>query len=407
MEESFLKNITILIAEDREQDLKIISNALSKYFNKVYTASNGLDALELYETYKERIDIIISDIEMPKFSGLSLLQKVRQADANIPFIIVSATFNQDTLIKAINLNVTSFLPKPINLIKLLEKIDLLCEKKYFEYKDEQNKKEIENYLKSVNSVALIYKMKSDGDIIYMNQTMLDITGYKEEDLDELYFNDIIHPDIPKKFIDETWEHLKSGNLWKGNTKFISKEKETFYLNNTVFKLESEEDTYITIAFLTTKENLEKRDFHKKVLTSIKEFNLKEYNYKKEIEKLNYSIKNTNRIKTMQVEFNNEIKNLKSKIKFQESQLIEYEKQLNSSSEKYEKMLKTKKEEIKRYVNQIQIQKLNTEKFEKECVRVKSQLVESQKEVNNLREQKDDMYKYIRDLKDLIKNDKKA
>jgi len=120
MEESFLKKISILIVDDNKNDLEIISKSLSKYFKKVHTASNGADAFELYKEYKN-IDIIISDIKMPKINGLELLKLIRNSDFYLPFLIVSATLDQDMLIQAINLNVSSFLPKPINLHSLIER----------------------------------------------------------------------------------------------------------------------------------------------------------------------------------------------------------------------------------------------------------------------------------------------
>lgn len=394
MHQFFLKNISILIVEDNEKDLDIIAKSLKRYFNKVYTATNGSEAYKVYEE-SDNIDLIISDIEMPKLNGLELLKMIRLKDAHIPFIIVSATFDQESLLEAINHNVSSFLPKPVNVQAILEKVDLLCESKFFEFKEKQKQHEINNYLDSVNSVALIYKMKGDGDIIDMNSSMMEISGYSQKELKALRFEDIIHPDIPKKYIDDTWEFVKSGKLWKGNTKFISKQKEVFYLNNTVFKLDSEEDTYITIAFLTTQENLEKRDFHKKVLNNIKEFNLKEQKYKKYIEELTSEIVKLSASKSTITELNSKIASLQSQIK-------NYEKQFDLKDKKYTKMLESKKDEIEIHINKAKKESEQNSKILEEKQKAQDELELLKKENKNIKEENINMQKHIKDLKDILK-----
>lgn len=376
MDENFLKNITILIVEDNQNDLDILVGALNRYFNKILTANNGLDALKIYKENNE-IDIIISDIEMPKMNGLELLKSIRFTDIYTPFIIISAKIESEILMEAINLNVSSYVLKPIDIKTIIEKIDILCEKKYFEFRLKRKQDELNNYISSVDKAAAIFKLKRDGSITYMNELMLEISEYQKKDLEiGLNFDDIIHPDIPKIYIQKAWEDLDSGEIWRGNTKFISKNKETFYLQNTIFKSSDSDDEYIIIAYLTTKENLEKRDFHKKVLLSIKEFNLKEYGYKEEIKSLKEELSKTNMI-----DFEARMKALKEKILIYESQLKKYEDDIVSLNEKYTSMLQTKKDEINKYVDLIQVEKRKNEKIEEQ----NEALLEDRKILKNLNE----------------------
>ena len=72
-----------------------------------------------------------------------------------------------------------------------------------------------------------------------------------------------------------------GETWKGNTKYITKFQELFYLNATIFKIDHDDhDEYITIGFLTTQEQIEKREFHKKVMMNIKENKQKNFDNEK-------------------------------------------------------------------------------------------------------------------------------
>lgn len=394
MEESFLKNVSILIVDDSTMDLEIISKSLSRYFKKVYSANNGSDAYQLYQQNKN-IDIIISDIQMPKINGLELLELIRRSDMYIPYLIVSATFDQDILIKAINLNVSSFLPKPINLQSLIEKIDMLCERKYFKYKEELRKNEIQNYLDSVNSVACIYKMKEDGVITYMNTKMLEISGYNENDIPKLTFDDIIHPDVPNKYIENTWKILNEGKLWKGNTKFIKKNKEEFYLNNTIFKSVSDDDSYITIAFSTTKENKEKREFHKKVIHNINSFHLKENSYKKKIEELNSQKQNLMFLSTTTSE-------LEEKVRRLSSQIEKYEEELTEKDKKYNHMLKSKKAEIEHFIEKAQKEMLKAAVSNEESSHMEKNIKIIAKQNIMLKDENKKAVKRIKDLEELLK-----
>ena len=367
MNESFLKNITILIAEDNEEDLKILVSALNKYFNKVLTATNGLEALKIYKENSD-IDIIISDIVMEKMNGIELLKSIRFSDLYIPFIIISGKIENDILVEAINLNVSSYILKPIDIPTLLEKIDIVCEKKYFEFRLKRKQEELNNYISSVDKVAVVFRLKRDGTITYMNDSMLEVSGYDREDLGELNFDNIIHPDIPKKYIDETWSIIEKGEIWRGNTKFLSKKKELFYLNSTIFKNSDENEEYTSVAFLTTKENLEKRDFHRKVLLSIKEFNLREYRYKEEIKALRNELAVVNI-----TSYESKLHHLKEKIGNYESQLKNYEQKIEEGQKRYTSMLEGKKLEINKYVDLIQTEKQKSQKIEDARVKLRDEL----------------------------------
>ena len=63
-------------------------------------------------------------------------------------------------------------------------------------------------------------------------TKLEFAKPALDELKNINFNELIHPDVTKQSIDETWEILKKGKIWTGNTKFITKYKEAFYLKNT-------------------------------------------------------------------------------------------------------------------------------------------------------------------------------
>lgn len=84
---------------------------LENYFDTIYSASNGLEALNFYDKYKP--DIIITDIEMPKLNGLEFVKKIREKDSSVQIIITTAYSHKEYLLKAIELKLIKYLIKPI------------------------------------------------------------------------------------------------------------------------------------------------------------------------------------------------------------------------------------------------------------------------------------------------------
>jgi two-component system response regulator VanR len=118
-------NIKVLYAEDdtiaRENGIEYLEN----YFDTVYDASNGLEALALYNKHKP--DIIITDIEMPKLNGLEFVQHIRENDNTTQIIITTAYSHKEYLFRAIELKLIKYLIKPINEKEFEEAINLCIE----------------------------------------------------------------------------------------------------------------------------------------------------------------------------------------------------------------------------------------------------------------------------------------
>jgi DNA-binding response OmpR family regulator len=99
---------------------------LEEHFEDIYEADNAISALSLYHDKKP--DIIITDISMPKMSGLELCEKIRQSDQSIPIIITTAHTHTDYLLKAVELQLIKYLLKPIQEEELLKALSLCVER---------------------------------------------------------------------------------------------------------------------------------------------------------------------------------------------------------------------------------------------------------------------------------------
>ncbi|MGJ4744749.1 ATP-binding response regulator [Leptospira sp. SA-E8] len=110
----------ILVVDDSYQNRKLISAQLENGSRKIYTASNGVEALEILENTE--VDLIISDILMPQMDGYQFCSQVRQNEKlkHIPFIVYTATYTSDSDEKlSFDLGADAFLKKPAGL-KILE-----------------------------------------------------------------------------------------------------------------------------------------------------------------------------------------------------------------------------------------------------------------------------------------------
>ena len=122
------KQLSILYIEDDEIMALKLKSILEKIFYEVIIAKNGQEAYSIFND-AHKIDLIISDINMPKMDGLQFLEKVRKIDENIPFIFLTGRNESTKMLRAIELSITNYLLKPIDLDKLLLAIDKILEKK--------------------------------------------------------------------------------------------------------------------------------------------------------------------------------------------------------------------------------------------------------------------------------------
>ena len=85
-------NLKILVADDDEDIRYLVQMVIADMGFDFIEAENGEVAFEKYQLHKP--DLIISDIRMPKLDGLELLQKVKQLDAKIPYVLMSGYYDQ-------------------------------------------------------------------------------------------------------------------------------------------------------------------------------------------------------------------------------------------------------------------------------------------------------------------------
>lgn len=108
---SWLKNKSVLFAEDDHLLRAQTAEVLEMLFGTVYPVEDGEEAYRIYE--EESPDIIITDIKMPKKDGLKLVGQIRRYDYHTPIIFLSRFAESEMLLSAANLSVDGYLIKPM------------------------------------------------------------------------------------------------------------------------------------------------------------------------------------------------------------------------------------------------------------------------------------------------------
>ena len=106
-----LKSFTLLYVEDEVGIRNNIYEILECMFKDISVASNGEEAFKLYEEKKP--DLIITDIQMPKMTGIELIKKIRLRDSKTRVIITSAFTDLEYMLEATELHLVKYIVKPI------------------------------------------------------------------------------------------------------------------------------------------------------------------------------------------------------------------------------------------------------------------------------------------------------
>ena len=109
-----VEDITILFVDDERQLLSVLASNLEENIESldVVTASNATEAVERLESIA--IDCVVSDYKMPGSDGLDLLERCRDRDPHIPFILFTSKGSEDIAVEAINADVTDYLQKDLS-----------------------------------------------------------------------------------------------------------------------------------------------------------------------------------------------------------------------------------------------------------------------------------------------------
>ena len=117
----------ILVVDDESRMRKLIKDFLIKDNYNVLEAEDGEKALEIFENEKEKIDLIILDVMMPKQDGWSVLRKIRQS-SQLPVIMLTARGEEQDELFGFELGADEYISKPFSPKILVARVEAILKR---------------------------------------------------------------------------------------------------------------------------------------------------------------------------------------------------------------------------------------------------------------------------------------
>jgi len=151
----YSKDLRILYVEDDKNLMEETFELLEDFFYETITAVNGEDGLSKYIKFKENnnsyYDLIITDINMPKMDGITMIKHIMEINPEQSVIVISAYNDSDKLIELIHQGISNFILKPMNSENLMNILYKTC-------KAISNQKAKDSYLIQQSKMASMGEM---------------------------------------------------------------------------------------------------------------------------------------------------------------------------------------------------------------------------------------------------------
>ena len=223
-----LKTFSLLFVEDEISSRKVGEIIFKGLFKEIVIAENGEQAIEILKT--KQFDLVITDLRMPKIDGFEVVKFVKTHSPDTFVLILSALFDKDTLLKAIEVDSDGFLIKPFDM-KIF--IDTMRNLLSYKLKTDEEINILKQYKDIVDENLIVSKTDINGKIIYVNKKFEEISGFKEAELLGKSHNIIRHQDVPDEVFKEVWQTITNKKTWKGLIKNRKKNGETYYVESVI------------------------------------------------------------------------------------------------------------------------------------------------------------------------------
>src|SRR6476469_3098365 len=132
-------NVSLVIVDDNPGSLELLATALEQPGLDIWTASDPEEGLDLI--FQKHPQIVLTDLVMPKMSGLELLERIVNFDPAIEVILMTAHYSTESAVEAIRKGASDYLNKPISVPALRERFRTMIEEiqrrqRAFELQDE-------------------------------------------------------------------------------------------------------------------------------------------------------------------------------------------------------------------------------------------------------------------------------
>ncbi len=165
-------NNCVLIVDDEQRMRKLIKDFLAAKGFSILEAENGEKALEVFEENKNKINLILLDVMMPKLDGWSVLRQIRQ-ESKVPIIMLTARGEEQDELFGFELGVDEYISKPFSPKILVARVEAILKR------TNQDIKEVKDY-GGIEIDREGRTVKVDGKIIELSLREYELLSYLVE-----------------------------------------------------------------------------------------------------------------------------------------------------------------------------------------------------------------------------------
>ena len=132
-----MNDTLILIVDDEARMRKLIKDFLVAKNYKIIEAKDGEEALDIFEANKEKINLVLLDVMMPKIDGWTVLRKIRQ-ESKVPVVMLTARGEEQDELFGFELGVDEYISKPFSPKILVARIQAILKRTNTEKQEVKN-----------------------------------------------------------------------------------------------------------------------------------------------------------------------------------------------------------------------------------------------------------------------------
>ena len=115
--------VSLLVIDDNQGNVELLSNALAQPDLEILTASDPEEGLDLF--WNRRPQIVLTDLMMPRMTGMEVLERIVDIDPATDVILMTAHYSTESAVEAVKKGASDYLNKPVSIGPLRERIGRL------------------------------------------------------------------------------------------------------------------------------------------------------------------------------------------------------------------------------------------------------------------------------------------
>lgn len=123
-----MKDLTVLVVDDEARMRKLIKDFLVQKDFNILEAEDGEKALKVYNENKDKINLILLDVMMPKLDGWSVLRQIRQENTTLPIVMLTARGEEQDELFGFELGVDEYIAKPFSPKILVARVEAILKR---------------------------------------------------------------------------------------------------------------------------------------------------------------------------------------------------------------------------------------------------------------------------------------